>query len=51
MFQELYNNRIIRADGKIVTRLNKAVKYRIDGSIEWCHIYDEYGNIKEVIKQ
>ena len=33
------------SDGSFMIRLNKNVKYNIDGSIQWQLNYDEFGNL------
>ena len=44
-FRYLYANRIMRDDGSCFIRINKATKYKKDGSIEWRIIYNDYGQI------
>jgi hypothetical protein len=40
----LYDKRI-GEKGKSFIRINKATKYKIDGSIEWQHIYNDMGEV------
>ena len=42
--EHLYDRRI-GEKGKSFIRINQATKYKIDGNIEWRHIYNDKGEV------
>lgn len=46
-YQHLFSNQRIDSKGNVWIRINKCVKYRIDGSEEWRLDYEDDGSVKK----